>query len=210
MASPIAGARSPPVSSRPMGVSPPALTIAHGPAKWAAVVVLSAACGAGLTWSAVRARAPRGTVTPAIRVDQQPLPAPAAAPRPAPERPAATDTSLSTEKPAPAPSTASTDQSQAPAPTLPAAPDPAPAPPAPAAPLAGAPSKAPGLTHRININKAQQAELELLPGVGPAMAKQIMDYRALHGPFKTIADLDKVKGIGPKKLAKIAPLVTVE
>src|SRR5207248_3974205 len=88
-------------------------------------------------------------------------------------------------------------------------PAPAPAPPA-AAPLKGVPAKSPGLTHRININKASQAELELLPQVGPAMAKKIMDYRALHGPFKTIADLDKVKGIGPKKLAKIAPLVTVE
>jgi competence protein ComEA len=46
--------------------------------------------------------------------------------------------------------------------------------------------------------------------VGPAIAKRILDYRALHGPFKTIADLDKVKGIGPKTLARIAPLVTVE
>jgi competence protein ComEA len=76
--------------------------------------------------------------------------------------------------------------------------------------LQGAPAKAPGLTHRININTANQAELELLPHVGPAIAKRIMDYRALHGPFKTIADLDKVKGIGPKTMAKIAPLVTVE
>jgi competence protein ComEA len=76
--------------------------------------------------------------------------------------------------------------------------------------LPGAPAKSPGLTHRINVNTAGQAELELLPNVGPAMAKKIMDYRALHGPFKSIADLDKVKGIGPKTMAKIAPLVTVE
>jgi competence protein ComEA len=83
--------------------------------------------------------------------------------------------------------------------------------PTPAAgPLPGAPAKSPGLTHRINVNTAGQAELELLPNVGPAMAKKIMDYRALHGPFKSIADLDKVKGIGPKTMAKIAPLVTVE
>jgi competence protein ComEA len=76
-----------------------------------------------------------------------------------------------------------------------------------------APPKTPSaspLTHRVNINTAGQAELELLPGVGPALAKGIMDYRTLHGPFKAIADLDKVKGIGPKKLAKIAPLVTLE
>jgi competence protein ComEA len=76
--------------------------------------------------------------------------------------------------------------------------------------LSGAPAKSPSLTHRININKASAAELELLPHIGPSMAKRILDYRTLHGPFKSIADLDKVKGIGPKTLAKIAPLVTVE
>jgi competence protein ComEA len=91
----------------------------------------------------------------------------------------------------------------------PPAPTPTEPPPA-ASPLPGAPAKSPSLTHRININSAPQAELELLPSVGPSLAKAIIDYRTLHGPFKAISDLDKVKGIGPKKLAKMAPLVTID
>jgi competence protein ComEA len=182
-----------------MGGASPALTSAAGPAKWAAVVVLSAACGAGLTWSAVRARTPRGIVTPAPSVAPQPAPAPkTSAPAPVQSHTPTQPQPVPTPSPEPAPATT-------PAPD-PAAQAPAP----PAAPLPGAPAKAPGLTHRININTATQAELELLPHVGPAIAQRILDYRALNGPFKTIADLDKVKGIGPKTLAKIAPLVTVE
>ncbi len=42
------------------------------------------------------------------------------------------------------------------------------------------------------------------------MAQRIIDYRVGHGPFRTVADLDKVKGIGPKTLEKLLPLVTVE
>lgn len=61
----------------------------------------------------------------------------------------------------------------------------------------------------ININTAAQAELELLPGIGPALAGRILEYRSQHGGFKSIADLDNVKGIGPKTLAKLTPLVRV-
>lgn len=64
--------------------------------------------------------------------------------------------------------------------------------------------------HRINLNTATQAELELLPGIGPAMAKRIMEYRASHGNFKTIDQLDNVKGIGPRTLTKLRPLVSVD
>ena len=62
----------------------------------------------------------------------------------------------------------------------------------------------------ININTAGQGELELLPGIGPALAKRILDYRATKGPFKRIDDLDNVKGIGPKILARLRPQVTVD
>jgi comEA protein len=63
--------------------------------------------------------------------------------------------------------------------------------------------------HLININTAAATELELLPHVGPAMAKRIIDYRTEHGPFKDLKDLRKVKGIGEKTLAKLLPLVTL-
>jgi competence protein ComEA len=62
----------------------------------------------------------------------------------------------------------------------------------------------------INVNTATAAELELLPGVGPALAKRIMDYRAAKGPFKRVEDLDAVKGIGPRTIERIRKLVTVE
>jgi competence protein ComEA len=78
-------------------------------------------------------------------------------------------------------------------------------------PTPAAPARhAPALARRINLNTAPQAELELLPGVGPALAKRIIDHRTQRGPFKRIDDLDDVKGIGPKKLAQLRPLVTVD
>jgi|GEM_PF-1666515 len=62
----------------------------------------------------------------------------------------------------------------------------------------------------VNINTATQAQLESLPSVGPATAIRIIEYRTKHGPFKRVEDLDKVKGIGEKTIAKLAPLVTVQ
>lgn len=53
------------------------------------------------------------------------------------------------------------------------------------------------------INKMSAAELESLNGVGPVLAKRIFDYKTSNGPFKTVNELLKVKGIGEKKLAKI-------
>lgn len=58
-------------------------------------------------------------------------------------------------------------------------------------------------TSTININRATLDELTLLPGVGPALAERIVDYRKKNGAFGSVDDLDKVKGIGPKKLEKL-------
>ncbi len=55
----------------------------------------------------------------------------------------------------------------------------------------------------VNINKADQAALEALPGVGTAKATAILEYRTQHGDFKTKEDLLQVKGIGPKMLEKM-------
>lgn len=63
---------------------------------------------------------------------------------------------------------------------------------------------------KMNVNTASEAELQLLPDVGPKMAKAIADYRKANGPFKSIAELDKVKGIGERTLKRLAPLVTVD
>jgi competence protein ComEA len=61
----------------------------------------------------------------------------------------------------------------------------------------------------VNINTANQKELETLNGIGPAKAKAIVDYRAKNGPFKSIEELDKVPGVGQGTLAKIRGDVTL-
>jgi competence protein ComEA len=60
----------------------------------------------------------------------------------------------------------------------------------------------------ININQATEAELCTLPGIGPSMAKKIIDYRNEHGAFQSGDDLKKVKGIGTAKFDKIKDKVT--
>lgn len=62
----------------------------------------------------------------------------------------------------------------------------------------------------INVNTAGQGELELLPGIGPALAKRIIEHRTSKGGFRRIDDLDAVKGIGPKILERLRAQVTVE
>jgi competence protein ComEA len=61
----------------------------------------------------------------------------------------------------------------------------------------------------ININTATAAELDALPGVGPTTAAAIVQDRAAHGPFRSVDDLGRVRGIGPAKLAQLHDLVTV-
>ncbi|MBO8142723.1 MAG: helix-hairpin-helix domain-containing protein [Firmicutes bacterium] len=62
----------------------------------------------------------------------------------------------------------------------------------------------------IDINRAQAAELERLPGIGPALAKRIVEYRELWGPFDEVDDILEVPGIGPVTLARIRDLIRVE
>lgn len=71
------------------------------------------------------------------------------------------------------------------------------------------PEAAPGML-RININTATAEELEQLPHVGPVLAKRIIDYRNVRGQFTNIEDLNKVKGIGDKKLSLIRPYIYIK
>jgi competence protein ComEA len=65
-------------------------------------------------------------------------------------------------------------------------------------------------TFPINLNTASQPELELLPGIGPALAGRIIQYRLDNGPFSEIEEVMKVSGIGEGKFEQIKDLVTVE
>lgn len=60
---------------------------------------------------------------------------------------------------------------------------------------------------QVNINTASAEQLQELPGIGPAMAGRILGYRQQAGGFQKTDDLMNVGGIGPKKYARIAPLV---
>lgn len=63
---------------------------------------------------------------------------------------------------------------------------------------------------RININTASAAELQRLPGIGPALSERIVAYRDAWGPFDVIEDILEVSGIGPAKFADIADLIRVD
>ena len=61
----------------------------------------------------------------------------------------------------------------------------------------------------LNLNTATRDELVALPGIGPAKAQAIVEYRNQHGPFRTIDELRKVKGIGEKLFLQIKPELSV-
>lgn len=63
---------------------------------------------------------------------------------------------------------------------------------------------------KVNINEANQSELEELPGIGPSIASRIIEYREQNGKFNKIEDLQNVKGIGDAKFRDIKDYVVVK
>jgi competence protein ComEA len=61
----------------------------------------------------------------------------------------------------------------------------------------------------LDLNTADVAALDALPGVGPARARAIVGYREANGPFHAMQELARVPGIGPAALARLAGLVRV-
>jgi competence protein ComEA len=74
--------------------------------------------------------------------------------------------------------------------------------PAASPPAAGSSPSAP-----LDLNSATAEQLDALPGVGPVTAQKILDYRQEHGAFHSVAELEGVPGIGPAKLAQLKGLV---
>jgi competence protein ComEA len=65
------------------------------------------------------------------------------------------------------------------------------------------------LDYRIDVNTATWVEWAQLDGIGEALAERIVADREANGPFKSVDDLRRVKGIGPKTLARIRPYLTL-
>jgi competence protein ComEA len=62
---------------------------------------------------------------------------------------------------------------------------------------------------KVNLNTATPSELDALPGIGPALAQNIIDYRTAHGGFRSVNELRQVDGIGDAKFAQLKDRVTV-
>ena len=67
----------------------------------------------------------------------------------------------------------------------------------------GAAPPASGGTSRISLNSADAQQLQQLPGVGPVIAERIVAWRTANGPFRSVAELGEVSGIGPAMIARI-------
>lgn len=78
-----------------------------------------------------------------------------------------------------------------------------------AEPLAGGSDSGPGADGLIDLNNADQAALETLPRIGPALAQRILDWRGENGRFRSVDDLLAVPGIGDKLLAGLREKVRV-
>ena len=75
--------------------------------------------------------------------------------------------------------------------------------------IAGSSTSSTNKSSKININTADAAELEKLPGIGEVKAEAIIQYRKSYGRFKTIHDITRVSGIGEKTFEKIKDLISV-
>lgn len=80
---------------------------------------------------------------------------------------------------------------------------------APGTPSSGSADGAGGAGGKININTATATQLEELPGIGPATATKIIDFREKNGPFASIDALEEVPGIGPAKVEALRDAATI-
>ncbi len=77
-------------------------------------------------------------------------------------------------------------------------------------PAASGEAHIPGTTvEKLDINTATAAQLQKLPGIGPAIAQRILDYRQEHGAFASVGELISIEGIGEGRLESILDYITI-
>lgn len=81
--------------------------------------------------------------------------------------------------------------------------------PVPESTLTASGSASPGTQQQVDLNSADLAALDSLPGVGPVLAQRIIDWRTEHGRFSSVDELGEVSGIGDKVLERLRPKVRV-
>ncbi|WP_308315866.1 ComEA family DNA-binding protein [Streptomyces sp. CC228A] len=79
--------------------------------------------------------------------------------------------------------------------------------PAPAAAALSVPAAGPAATGPVSLSTATAEQLDTLPGVGPVLARQIIDHRTRNGGFRSVEELRDVRGIGARRFADLRPLV---
>ncbi|MBU1702121.1 MAG: helix-hairpin-helix domain-containing protein [Candidatus Eisenbacteria bacterium] len=63
---------------------------------------------------------------------------------------------------------------------------------------------------KIDLNRADSRALQSLPGIGPAMAGRILDYRRERGPFRDVVELLQIRGVGEKTLERLQPYLCID
>lgn len=71
------------------------------------------------------------------------------------------------------------------------------------APAEAAAVRVAGPGPRVDLNRAGASDLDALPGIGPVLARRILEHRARHGPFRSIEELRAVRGVGPSLVARL-------
>lgn len=70
-------------------------------------------------------------------------------------------------------------------------------------------TQSPQIRLLIDLNTADEAQLQMLPSIGPKIAQRIIEDRQTHGGYESVGDLDRVSGIGPKTIEKLQDWVMV-
>lgn len=170
---------------------------------WLAIGILSGSVAVGGAWRLLSpARSPQITKAPAESVTLPALAA-QAAPMPTSDGAVQPGASSSTTQAATDMTLVARDRVNAPS-AAPVVPEHQPV------QIVQQPGPARGVGEKINLNTATAEQIALLPGIGPKLAASIVADREKNGRYKRVADLDRVKGIGRKKLDAIRSSVLVD